>query len=160
VASLRLKRAAGRAAARVRGVAWFANELQVQIPDADRRDDDDLRGDVPEALMLDVSVPMTVERRPRDGFVTLTGMAAWHHQREAAADRISGWRKRTRGAQDTSRPVLGASPASTPMPSCPAARHRARRHEEALTVAPVTEQAYYGLADTTGPKDPASASAV
>jgi hypothetical protein len=59
-----LKRAAGRAAARVRGVAWFANELQVQIPDADRRDDDDLRGDVPEALMLDVSVPMTVERRP------------------------------------------------------------------------------------------------
>jgi hypothetical protein len=88
VASLRLKRAAGRAAARVRGVAWFANELQVQIPDADRRDDD-LRGDVPEALMLDVSVPMTVDAQARDGFVTLTGTAAWHHQREAAESRTT-----------------------------------------------------------------------
>ena len=74
VASLRLKRAAGEAAARVRGVTWVANELRAQIPDADRRDDEDLRGDVLEALMLDVSVPMTVEVKARDGVVTLTGI--------------------------------------------------------------------------------------
>jgi len=42
----------------------------VCIPDKDRRDDEDLRGDVLEALMLDVSVPMTVRcagpgRHPR-----------------------------------------------------------------------------------------------
>ena len=43
VASLRLKRAAGTAAARVRGVTRVANELQVQVPDTDRRDDEDLR---------------------------------------------------------------------------------------------------------------------
>jgi osmotically-inducible protein OsmY len=84
VASLWLKRAGGRAAVRVRGVTWVANELRVKIPGKDRRDDEDLRGDVLEALMLDVSVPMTVDARARDGFITLTGTARWHYQREAA----------------------------------------------------------------------------
>jgi len=84
VASLRLKQAGGRAAERVRGVTWVANELRVQIPGKDRRDDEDLRGDVLEALMLDVSVPMTVDAQAREGFVTLTGTAQWHYQREAA----------------------------------------------------------------------------
>jgi osmotically-inducible protein OsmY len=89
VASLWLKRAAGRAAGRVRGVTWVANELRVQIPDEDRRDDEDLRGDVLEALMLDVSIPMTVDAQARDGFVTLTGTAQWHYQREAAEFRTA-----------------------------------------------------------------------
>jgi osmotically-inducible protein OsmY len=84
VASLPAKRAGGRAAARVHGVTRIANELRVQIPDKDRRDDEDLRGDVLEALMLDVSVPMTVDAQARDGFVTLTGTAQWHYQRQAA----------------------------------------------------------------------------
>jgi osmotically-inducible protein OsmY len=90
VASLRLKRAAGGAAARIHAVRRVANELQVQIPDAHRRDDDDLRGDVLEALMLDVSVPMTVDAQVRDGLVSLTGMAQWHYQREAAESRTAG----------------------------------------------------------------------
>jgi osmotically-inducible protein OsmY len=90
VASLRLKRVAGGAAARVRGVTWVANELRVQIPDADRRDDEDLRGDVLEALMLDVSVPMTIDAQVRDGVVTLAGAARWHYQREAAESRTTG----------------------------------------------------------------------
>jgi len=89
VASLRLKQAGGRAAARVRGVTWVANDLRVQIPVRDRRDDEDLRGDVLEALMLDVSVPMTVEAQARDGFVTLTGAVEWHYQREAAEFRTA-----------------------------------------------------------------------
>lgn len=84
VASLRLKQVGSRTAARVRGVTRVANELRVQIPDKDRRDDEDLRGDVLEALMLDASVPMTVDAQARDGFVTLTGTAQWHYQREAA----------------------------------------------------------------------------
>jgi osmotically-inducible protein OsmY len=89
VTSLRLKRAGNRAAARVRGVTRVENELRVQIPDKDRRDDEDLAGDVLEALMLDVSVPMTVDAQARDGFVTLTGTAQWHYQREAAEFRTA-----------------------------------------------------------------------
>jgi osmotically-inducible protein OsmY len=89
VASLRLKRAAGTAAARVRGVTRVANELQVQVPGADGRDDEDLRGDVLEALMLDGSVPMTVDAQARDGLVILTGTAQWHYQREAAESRTA-----------------------------------------------------------------------
>ena len=89
VASLRLKRAAGSAAARVRGVASIANELRVQLPALDRQGDEDLRGDVLEALMLDTSVPMTVDARVRNGFVTLTGTVRWHYQREAAESRAT-----------------------------------------------------------------------
>ena len=89
VASLRHKRAGANAAARVRGVTRVANELKVQIPDRDRRDDEDLCGDVLEALMLEASVPMTVDARARDGFVTLTGTVQWHYQREAAESRTA-----------------------------------------------------------------------
>jgi osmotically-inducible protein OsmY len=89
VASLRLKRSAARAAARVRGVASIDNELAVRLPAADRRDDEDLRGDVLEALMLDTSIPMTVDARARDGVVTLTGTTQWHFQREAAESRTA-----------------------------------------------------------------------
>ena len=89
VASLRQKRAGSKAAARVRGVIRVANELQVRIPGGDQRDDDDLRGDVLEALMLDASVPMTVDAQARDGLVTLTGTAQWHYQREKAESRAA-----------------------------------------------------------------------
>lgn len=84
VPSLRHKRAAGRAAARVHGVTRVVNELAVQLPDRDQRDDDDLRGDVLEALMLDGAVPMTVDASVREGLVTLTGTAEWHYQRSEA----------------------------------------------------------------------------
>ena len=88
-ASLWHKRAGGNAAARVRGVTRVANELRVQIPDRDRRDDEDLRGDVLEVLMLEGSVPMTVDAQARDGFVTLTGTVEWHYQCEAAESRTA-----------------------------------------------------------------------
>ena len=90
VASLWHKRAGGNVAGRVRGVTRVANELRVQIPDRDGRDDEDVRGDVLEALMLEGSVPMTVEAQARDGFVTLTGTVEWHYQRKAAESRTAG----------------------------------------------------------------------
>ena len=86
VTSLPLKRAGSRAAARVRGVTRVANELRMQIPDKDRRDNEDLRGDVLEGLMLDTWVPMTVDAQARDGFIILTGTAQWHYQREATVE--------------------------------------------------------------------------
>jgi osmotically-inducible protein OsmY len=89
VASLRHQRAGGNAARRVRGVTGVANDLRVQIPDRDRRGDEDLRGDVLEALMLESSVPMTVEADARDGLVTLTGTVEWHYQRNAAESRTA-----------------------------------------------------------------------
>ena len=89
VSSLGHKRAGGHAAARVRGVTRVANELTVQIPARDRRDDEDVRGDVLEALMLESSVPMTVDAQARDGFVMLTGTVEWHYQREAAESRAA-----------------------------------------------------------------------
>ena len=89
VASLRHRRAGGHAAARVRGVTGVANDLRVRLPDRDRRDDEDLCGDVLEALMLEASVPMTVDAQARDGFITLTGTVQWHHQREAAESRTA-----------------------------------------------------------------------
>jgi len=89
VASLRHKRSAGDAAARVRGVIRVANELAVRIPDRDRRDDENLRGDVLEALMLESWVPMTVDAQASDGVVTLTGTVEWHYQRQAAESRTA-----------------------------------------------------------------------
>jgi osmotically-inducible protein OsmY len=84
VGSLRHKREAGKAAARVYGVTEVSNELDVRIPDGSKRDDADLRGDVLQALMLDSLVPMTVDAKVRDGFVTLTGTADWQYQRDEA----------------------------------------------------------------------------
>jgi osmotically-inducible protein OsmY len=89
VASLSHKRAGGHAACRVRGVTSVANDLRVQILDRDRRADEDLRGDVLEALMLESSVPMTVDADARDGLVTLTGKVEWHYQREVAESRTA-----------------------------------------------------------------------
>ena len=84
VGSLRHKREAGKAAARVYGVTEVSNELDVRILDGSKRDDPDLRGDVLQALMLDSLVPMTVDAKVREGFVTLTGTADWQYQRDEA----------------------------------------------------------------------------
>ena len=84
VGSFREKREAGKAAARVYGVTDVSNDLQVRILDGSKRDDADLRGDVLQALMLDTSVPMTVDAKVRGGFVTLTGTAEWQYQRDEA----------------------------------------------------------------------------
>jgi osmotically-inducible protein OsmY len=89
VASLRHKQSAGAAAARVRGVIRVADDLTVRIPDRDRRDDENLRGDVLEALMLESSVPMTVDAQASDGVVTLTGTVEWQYQRQAAESRTA-----------------------------------------------------------------------
>jgi osmotically-inducible protein OsmY len=116
-ASLWLKQAAGRGAARVRGVTRVTNELRVEIPGKDRRDDEDLRGDVLEALMLDVSVPMTLDAQARDGLVTLTGTAQWHYQREAAEFRtanVPGVAGIDNAITLTQTPSAGSGPATPP----------------------------------------------
>jgi osmotically-inducible protein OsmY len=84
VGSLREKREAKNAAARVAGVVSVDNQLEVRLLNDDRRGDAELRGDVLQALMLDSLVPKTVDAKVDDGYVTLTGSANWQYQREEA----------------------------------------------------------------------------
>lgn len=84
VGSLREKREAKNAAARVFGVVAVSNELQVRILNDEKRADAELRGDVLQALMLDSLVPKTVDAKVDNGFVTLTGTADWQYQRDEA----------------------------------------------------------------------------
>jgi osmotically-inducible protein OsmY len=84
VGSFREKREAGKAACRVYGVARVDNELDVRLLDDGTRDDAELRGDVLQALMLDILIPTTVDIRARNGFVTLSGTADWQYQRDEA----------------------------------------------------------------------------
>src|SRR4051794_38139397 len=89
VGTFREKREAARAAGRVDGVRSVDNRLQVKLLTEERREDADLRGAALQALMLDAVVPQTVDAQVRDGVVTLTGTAAWQHQRDEA-ERVVG----------------------------------------------------------------------
>jgi len=82
--SLREKREARKATERVFGVLAVNDELQVQIPDKDRREDTELRGDILQALLLDGLIPTTVNATVSAGFVTLTGTVSWQYQRDEA----------------------------------------------------------------------------
>jgi len=94
VGSLRQKRAAKKNAERVRGVNSVSNELEVLILDKHRREDADLRGDVLQALTLDVGVPAAVDAQVEEGVVWLGGSVDWQlaerAEAVAAARRASG----------------------------------------------------------------------
>ena len=84
VGSFRQKREATQDAERVFGVESVKNDLQVRIMNQDRRDDAELRGDVLQALMLDSTVPSTIDAKVDDGMVRLTGTANWQFERDEA----------------------------------------------------------------------------
>ncbi len=84
VGSSREKREAKKDAERVYGVKSVKNALQVRVLDEYMREDAELRGDVLQALMLDMFVPATVDATVSDGIVTLTGSADWQYQHEEA----------------------------------------------------------------------------
>jgi osmotically-inducible protein OsmY len=84
VGSFREKTEAKKAAERVYGVTAVSNELEVHILDDDRREDAEVRGDVLQALTLDSQIPPTIDARVKDGWVALTGTAAWQYQRNEA----------------------------------------------------------------------------
>ena len=88
------KRAAEAAAGRVKGVKAVAEEIEVKLPFAMKRTDDQIAAAVLDRFAWDVSVPKDkVKVKVEDGYVTLTGEVDWHFQREAAEDacrRLSG----------------------------------------------------------------------
>jgi osmotically-inducible protein OsmY len=89
--TLREKIEAKRATKRVFGVVKVEDHLEPRI--LERRADNELRGAVLQALMLDSLVPSSVEVEAYDGVVTLTGTAEWRFQRDEAfevASRVNG----------------------------------------------------------------------
>jgi osmotically-inducible protein OsmY len=95
VGSLRQRRDAAEAVKRVYGVQKVENNLDVRPLIGDRREDAILRGEVLQALALNVLVPSGVDANVRDGIVELSGKVNWNFEREeaeAAASNVRGVR--------------------------------------------------------------------
>jgi osmotically-inducible protein OsmY len=78
------KRAAEKAAKRVKGVAAVANELEVRLPSSLQRDDTDIAAAVASMLKWNVSVPNGVTASVQGGWVSLEGEVDWNFQKLAA----------------------------------------------------------------------------
>lgn len=90
VESLGQWRAAGEDALEVDGVDDVDNQLRVELLDADRRDDDDIRRVALQALIWDTEVPSDcVDIKVRDAWITLTGDVAHQFQSDAAYDDVA-----------------------------------------------------------------------
>jgi len=81
------KRAAEAAAGRVKGVKAVAEEIEVKLPFAMKRTDDQIAEAVLDRLAWDVAVPKDkVKVKVDNGWITLTGTVDWHFQSDAAED--------------------------------------------------------------------------
>ena len=87
------KRAAEKAAARVRGVKAVALEIEVQLPVETERSDAAIAHAALDRIAWEVSVPAdAVMVEVEDGWVTLTGQVEWHYQKDAAENVVRGLR--------------------------------------------------------------------
>jgi osmotically-inducible protein OsmY len=84
VRSYAQKRAAEKAAKRVRGVVAVANELEVRLPGTLQRDDTDIAASVAATLEWNVSVPHGVKATVQQGWVSIEGEVDWNFQRNEA----------------------------------------------------------------------------
>ena len=84
VSSYLEKLAAVEAAERVYDVRVVANDLEVELPTADVRDDRDIARAILHSLRWNVLVPDTVKVEVHDGHVRLVGVARRDFQRRAA----------------------------------------------------------------------------
>jgi osmotically-inducible protein OsmY len=82
------KWAAEDAVKRVFGVRTVAQDLTVKVVGEHKHSDAELATATQSALKWDVWVPKTVTATVRDGIVTLSGMASWNYQRDAAVRAI------------------------------------------------------------------------
>jgi osmotically-inducible protein OsmY len=79
------KYAAERAAERVSGVQGLAMELEVRLPNRDRRSDADIANAARNALTWNTVVPDSrIHIKVEGGWITLTGEVDWDYQRRAA----------------------------------------------------------------------------
>ena len=78
------KCAAGRAAWRIAHVKTVANNLRVELPFPSERNDDDIALAAMSILEWNCIVPPAVEVQVAASWLTLSGTAAWHYQKEEA----------------------------------------------------------------------------
>ena len=96
VSTLAEKRAAERAARRVKGVRGIAEEIEVRLPEAHKRSDEEIAERAVKLLSWDVEVPEAqtqIQVKAKKGVVTLTGFVTTQFQKQAAESvvrRLSG----------------------------------------------------------------------
>jgi osmotically-inducible protein OsmY len=84
------KMAAERAVMRIRGVKALASELQVSLPGAHERTDEDIARAAVNVLLWNAVVPRdSVKVKVDRGFVTLSGVVEWSFQKHNAEKEIS-----------------------------------------------------------------------
>jgi osmotically-inducible protein OsmY len=89
IASYTERWAAKRAARRVLGVASVVDNVEVQLPPDDERNDADLAGTANDALRWNRLVPNElISVSAASGRLTLTGDVPYHYQREAAYNAV------------------------------------------------------------------------
>jgi osmotically-inducible protein OsmY len=90
VESFGQRRAAAGDARMVEDVYEVDNQLKVNLLDADRREDDEIRGVALQALIWDTEVPSDfVDVKVRDGWITLKGDVSYQFQSDAAYDDVA-----------------------------------------------------------------------
>lgn len=89
VSSYAEKYAAEKAAKRVHGVLGVANEIDVKLPGASKRTDEDIAISCVNALKHNVAVPYDkIKVTVSNGWVTLEGEVDWQYQRSAAESSV------------------------------------------------------------------------
>jgi osmotically-inducible protein OsmY len=97
------KFAGERAAKRVAGVVGLANDIEVRLPDLDKRPDPEIARDAVTAIKN--RLPYSAERIKvvvKDGWITLEGEVEWNYQRESAESAVR-WLKGVKGVSNLIR---------------------------------------------------------
>ena len=107
------RRAAEHDARGVEGVYEVINHLKVNLPGADRREDDEIRGAALQNLIWDAEVPSdSIDVKVQDGWVTLKGDVSFQFQSDAAYDDVS----RLYGVAGVTNEIRGHEPVTTREP--------------------------------------------
>ena len=78
-----------RAAKRVAGVRAIADDIEVKLPDSQRRTDGDIADAAVNQIDWSTTIPTgTVEVTVRDGWITLGGKVEWWYQKNAAENAV------------------------------------------------------------------------
>jgi hypothetical protein len=90
VESFGQRRAAAEDARNVEGVYDVDDQLKINLLDADRREDDEIRGVALQALIWDTEVPSdSIDVKVQEGWITLKGDVTYQFESDAAYDDVA-----------------------------------------------------------------------